>query len=255
MEEKHIKENQPYLNSRGGFILAGAIISFLFLIILASFSYSYTAVEKQFGIKSFYTGAYGKDIDPKAQYNTIYKNTIVSANGCLNKMKQASNPMRIGSYVWIVDGQAIEDTSYFESVAVNSNLAEIKPYKDGQKIISPSDLIFLNANTIQDKLDSINIRAQIGSSYIIEFENVKSWWCHIGKDNPTKHTQVIGTGGIYSRCTAGYIIGEATNDTIVKLYSLDTNSRAVPCSFAEVFRVDEEANIIEEETLSIETDN
>ncbi len=246
------KNEKSYLNTRGKLALTGAIISFLVLIILGAFNYNYTKTDKQFGLKSFYTGTYGKDIDPKAQYNTIYKNTIATVNGCFTKMKQASNPMRTGEYVWIVDGQVIEDKSYFEQVAVDGNLTEIKPYMEGQKIISPSDLIFLNANTIQDKLDSINIRVQIGSRYIIEFENVKSWWCHIGKENPNKHTQVVGAGGIYVKCTAGYIIGEAKEDTIVKLYFLDENNKARPCDFTEVFFTEEETESIEENDLQEE---
>lgn len=226
------------LNSRSKLMIGAAVVSFMFLAILAIMNYT-PVNDKVFGTDNFYIGNYGSKVDPKEQYDLMYKNVIASAVGCFTTMTPASSPMIAGNNVWLVDGATIESLEDLKGMSVDGDLSVIKPYKlDGQKIISPVELTFINSNVVQHNKDSISITAYAGTSHIIEFNNIKSWWCHAGKQDPTKHTEVVGAGGINPKCVAGYVIGEATEETTVNFYEVDGDGNKTPCSFEVLFTIE-----------------
>jgi hypothetical protein len=137
--------------------------------------------------------------------------------------------------MWIQEGIEILDAGTIDGFAADGDPSVIAPYMDGEKIISPAKLTFVNSNINQENTETVYIAATINNRYLIRWDNVKSWWCHIGKSNPKKHSDVVGNKGIYSVCNAGYIIGEATSDTTVSLYSIDSNGNTTPISVSELF--------------------
>lgn len=215
------------------------VLSLIVLIIFSAFEYS-LGNNKVFGLENYYSGRIGSEANPKEIYNTIYKNTIMTSSSCITKMTKATRPMSVSGFTWIVDGQSIYSKEDLEAITVNGNLTCLQPYKGNtsKKIVAPADLTFINANTMQYSEDKITIRAYLGEDYIIEFEDIAAWWCHIGKENPTQHTEVIGCGGLQARCTSEYIIGEAKDNTTVYLYHVEQQAGKtiyVPYSFADLF--------------------
>lgn len=222
---------------RSTLMVAGATLSFLFLALLSALNMS-VSTDKVFGVNNFYQGSKGSPIDPKAQYNEMYNNIQFNANKCSTQMKLSSNAKPVGSYYWFVEGQSVKDESELRAIAEDDEMTKLKPFSsDGQLIVAPGDIEFVNANTEQNSKDSIDISFNIGTKHVMEFRNVKSWWCHIGKEDPTMHTDRVGAGGIGASCAGGYIIGEAKADTTVYLYELDSNGAPQPASFSDLYVV------------------
>lgn len=222
---------------RDSLLISLAAASFIVLLLFAVLGYS-VKNDKVFGLENYYSGIIGSEMNPREVYNTIYKNTIMTSSSCMTKMTRATHPMSVGGFTWIVDGQSIYSKEDLEAISVNGDLTCIQPYKgsNSKKIVAPADLTFINANTVQYTDNIITIQAYLGQEYIIEFENIKSWWCHIGKENPTQHTEVIGYGGLQTKCTSEYIIGEAKDDTIIRLYYIkQEDDLKIPYSFADLF--------------------
>lgn len=229
MKERIMRNKNPAL-------IGAAVVAFFVLGCFAAAEYAPEG-SKIFGFENYYEGVVGEGADPKEVYSAIYKNTAVMSSKCKTVMMEAEHPTRVGVYTWIADGITVSGIEDLEALAIDpEDLSALKPFTGAQNIVAPAELKFVNANTVQYAADTISIHANIGTEYRIVFDNVASWWCHMGKADPTKHTDVIGSGGIFSRCAAGYVIGQANSDTVVSLYKVeDGGASLVPVSFADVF--------------------
>lgn len=221
--------------------LGVTIIAVILIVAYCCYRYylSMDAPTNTFSVESFYEGKEGTGIDPKTLYSMIYKNTVLDADKCKDTMIAATKPMRTsGGMMWIVDGVELENVSAISSVSTGeAGNAIIKPYSSASNrdIVAPADLTFVNANTEQYSADYISIEAYIGTQYVIRFDDVESWWCHIGMKDPSKHTHIYGNGGAYSRCGAGYVIGRAKPETVVTLYKVDDKGQRSYMNFEELF--------------------
>ena len=232
-----LEEKSGY-RKRSTAMVAGATVSFVFLALLSALNMNVES-DSVFGLDNFYQGSKGSPVDPKAQYNAMYNNIMFNADACSLVIQMSDNAKKAASYYWIVEGQTVNTLSELQAIAEDKDtLTKIKPFSnDGQKIIAPGDIEFENANVRQESSDRIDIEIKIGSKYVMEFRDVKSWWCHIGKKDQTKHSDRVGLGGVVPVCAGGYIIGEAKADTTVYLYKIDSNGDFQPASFADLFLV------------------
>lgn len=191
-----------------------------------------------FSTDAFYTGTKSSDIDYKAIYDSLYVGLAPGSGQCRNEMIPVTEYVlddgtkaetcMAGRFQWIVN-KTISNSSEIGSGA------QIMPYGDGDLIVSPGNLQFINSNIIQDNESTIYMEAILANKYVIRWDNIKSWWCHIGKDNTNKHSIVVGKGGIYSSCSAGYVIGQANADTVVSFYKLDADGNKTEIDAVDVF--------------------
>ncbi|MDE5638440.1 MAG: hypothetical protein K2I47_01360 [Odoribacter sp.] len=188
--------------------------------------------EAVFDAEGFYSGTTGKVSNPKELYDSIYLNVLAAENACHGEMTRAENAQRTSNgTTWIVDGQEADELSLHDRV--------IKPYTALQsKIVAPADMTFLNSNVMLNADGEAYIEARLGADYIIRWEPVDVWWCHMGKSQKEKHTSVYGAGGEYSTCVAGWVIGKATENTEVRLWHLE-GDRQVPIELSNYFCADE----------------
>lgn len=218
-EENHTSEKHP------GIVLA--IVSMIVLGIICIFNYT-PKTEKEFSTQSFYTGKTGSASNPRDMYNTLNGSSFLAANACATTCSAAYPAYRCGKRIWINTKDAPLSREEFDELKVDKtdNVSAIKPYKAGGDIVSPCKLDFYNANTIQTDDDSISIIAYVSNApnIVLRWDNVKCWWCHIGKDNPTQHTRIIGKGGIYESIVEGMVIGRATADTTFTVYRIDEDT-------------------------------
>lgn len=222
-------------NNKGRPKIILAIIVIGILVGLVIYNYR-PPMEKQFGVTNFYEPVEGDHLDPKRMYRDMNPGADWSEYYCNTTMSFATNPGMAGNYFWIKEGEFIKSEADLQQYYVDGEDSQLKPYSDGDMIIAPNTLTFLNKNvrTAGDLEEDISIMASIGASYVIIWSNVECWWCHIGKSNSHKHTAVVGAGGINEVCTEGYIIGQAKSDTIVSLYKRGADGLE-PCSFKEYF--------------------
>lgn len=185
-----------------------------------------------FDSEGFYSGMVGKTSSPKELYDSIYMNILAAENACHKEMTRAKNLQRTSNGVtWIVDGQEVDEESLHKTC--------IKPYTSLQnEIVSPADMTFLNSNVLLNADGEPYIEARLGTDYVIRWEPVAVWWCHMRKSQVEKHTNVYGAGGEYSTCVAGWIIGQATEETEVCLWRLE-ESRRIPITLSEYFCADD----------------
>lgn len=214
-------------------VLAVVVIGILIGLVI----YNYRPpMDKQFGVKNFYEPTEGSHLDPKRMYNALNPNADWSEYYCNTTMSYAKSPGRIGNYFWIKNGENIDSVDMLGNYLLDGDASKLIPYQDGDFIVAPSTLTFLNKNVKNagDLSEEVNIMAGIGTEYIIIWSNVDCWWCHIGKDNKERHTVVVGAGGLNEVCTEGYVIGQAKSDTIVSLYKRNGNELE-PYSFSQYF--------------------
>ena len=192
------------------------LTSIIFLALLINSSAT-PVNDKLFGVNAYYRGNWTIErSDPKTLYNQYQSTWLPSIDGC-NAEVIVSDKAKItpNNSTWLVEGE-----DYKKPTKVD---AEGKYYlwkkSASKKIVAPTTITFKNTNSINDK-----IIAEIGDSYIIEFVGTKVWWCHMGRELPKSHNVVLGLGGITQTVSAGAIIGEATEDTYVQLYKVDSNN-------------------------------
>lgn len=204
----------------------------LFLVILGVLNYS-PPKNAVFDVDGFYSGTLGETFNPKELYDSIYTNVLAAENACHREMLRAKNVQLTGNGItWIVDGQMPEAGSLCTPV--------IKPYTELEnKIVSPADMTFVNSNVLVNEGGLPYIEAKIGSGYIIRWEPVDVWWCHIGKRQAERHTEVYGASGSYASCVAGWVIGQATPETEVRLWKVQEDGNRIPLNFSEYFSPEE----------------
>ena len=213
------------------------VLMFVGMFLLVAFNYS-NPNDKAFSSEAFYQGKQGDLIDYKDLYNDLYVGLAPGSGECANEMTAAKGytlangevvqDCMAGRFQWITP-RSIKSSSEIGSDSI------ISPYQDGDVIISPGNLKFINSNVLQDSKDTIYIEAVLANKYVVRWDNVTSWWCHIGKENKNKHSRVVGKNGIYSSCSAGYIIGEANANTTVSFFILDEDGNQTPIGASEVF--------------------
>lgn len=192
-----------------------------------------------FTTEGFYTGNSGDYIDYKELYESLYVGLAPGSGECRTEMSYAVTGEQMengniietcmaGKYQWIAP------TSISSSSEMGTG-STIAPYNEGDVIIAPGNLTFINSNVLQETADTVYIKAILAGKYIIRWDNVDCWWCHIGKENRNKHSKVVGKNGIYATCTGGYIIGQAKAGTTVSFYTIDSEGNEVPIDVQEVF--------------------
>lgn len=196
----------------------------------------------EFGLDNFYVGNFGEEVDPRGVYNSIYKSGMLASKQCREEMMAAEgyvlengetvHPEMSGRCIWIAPTHVDSLDDVFNNCISESC---IRPYRNGDVIISPGYLTFINSNVRQEDTDSICIEVKYGTDYVIRWDNVTAWWCHIGKDDAQKHTKVIGAAGMYSKCIGGYVIGEANEGTLVTLYRIAEDGSLNEESFESLF--------------------
>lgn len=222
------------MNNKSKSIVALATCSFLFLGLLVLVTYV-PNVQKNFGVENFYSGSFGEDTDPKVMYSATYRNVIAEDKMCLVSMTKSEKVTMAGRYIWIAESKTVDTKKKIKALATDESMTVLKPFtKNGQNIVAPAQLTFINSNVLQYSDNSISIVAYIGTDYVIEFENVKTWWCHIGKSDPVHHTEVVGISGMSPKCSEGYIIGQAKKETLVKLYKVGSDESRTPYSFYDL---------------------
>ena len=212
-----------------------AIIVFTGLALLNLFDYN-NSNEHIFGTDNFYKGHSGEDIDPRNFYRAVNVGVTPGHNECRNSMELASDrgikTTPAGWITWIGESSPSSIADVY-AYGVEGSKCVLKPYKQDEFIIAPGHLKFLNSNIKQTDPDSIMIEAKYGE-YVIRWENVKTWWCHIDKDNPKKHTKIVGSKGVYASCRTGYIIGQANAETKVSLFKVDADNNYTAANFEEI---------------------
>ena len=209
-------------------VLIWVFIGFIVLGIYAAMNSSTVDDTKTFSPESFYAGETHDEIDPREQYG-IFSSGKLSSAQCNSTMVKGSNIHKCNSnVVWLVDDSTITTDADVADKIVNSCTDPASffysPYKDGDMILAPATLVFMNSNVEQTSINEIDIIASMGTDYQITFYNVKCWWCHIGKDDVKTHSTVYGNKGSYSTCSAGNVIGQATANTSVQIKKLNTTT-------------------------------
>lgn len=230
----------PVIKKRA--LVAVTVLVFGLLIFLVLFDYN-APTTHVFNPNGFYVGNDTGEVDPRVIYTQIHQGLAPGSGSCWSNMRKADEPRNdseqnvrlqmAGNYVWIAptNVSGYSDIETFES----DEGGTLKPYNDGDIIISPSNLKFVNSNKRQNSADTVYIEAVVGG-YLIRWENVACWWCHEGRENPTKHTDTYGKGGSFATCIAGYVVGIATADTTVKLFEInDDGSTGSQVKFSELF--------------------
>ena len=220
MKDKRMRdyriENKPLM------IIATA--AFFILGVLAVIQQSPTS-GKIFGDGNFYTSNVGVKSNPKETYNKVFANNVLAGTACNTIAKTCEDLYTVQGNYWIVNRDSgITNVSDFDKYKVSENSLSITPYKNGDYIISPTNLKFTNSNTTLNPSNGQRyIEATIGSEYIIRWDDVECWWCHIGKTDNDSHTARVGYGGSPSSVISGIVIGQAKSSTKVTLRKLDEN--------------------------------
>lgn len=222
-------ENQ----SRKGMI-AITVIALLILVTLVALNYREPS-DKVFSLGGYYKPAAAGAVSPKEMFAELNSGPLSGDGICNTTIQKAENAVSVGNYVWLAEGNTKIDEAtlraYIRSDCPSDS--QLMPYNEGSMIISPTTLRFVDANCTKYDDDVLRITANIGTDYIIEWEGIECWWCHIDKETKS-HNTIIGAGGIYEVCSQGYIIGQATSQTVVSLYKREGDHR-VPCSFVDFF--------------------
>ena len=185
---------------------------------------------KTYAQGNFYESNNSLDVNSQALYEQMVGNSVLEENACSKTMTSASNPLRCNKFTWIVDGQ----TKTREELVKADDQDYYLLYEDGDYIVAPVQLTFINSN-IKTYIDGeISIRAYAGTKYIIHWDDVDAWWCHMDKTK-NQHTTKIGAGGKFPVCVEGMIIGKAKSTTRVTIYKVNDAGVAEVCDLAEFF--------------------
>lgn len=226
---------------RKNVVIALAVISFLILAIVALWNYREPSYNT-FGIDNFYQPDVEKVLDPKRTHDKYNRANIFDQKSCLSEMTSQANPITVYGTIkyWISSDRTrysdLEITNNFPlQVCVNEEINDkwYQIYSDGDMIVAPATVTFINSNNVTDENGLPYIDIYVGD-YRIKFSKVKSWWCHIGKDS-SRHTKLYGKGGAYSSANPGYILGEATASTEVRIYKKSADGKTFEQSSLEDF--------------------
>lgn len=195
--------------------------------------------DSVFAVDAFYEGTKAGSIDYKAMYDSWYVGLAPGSGACKAEMEVAVSgaDMENGSKIELCMAPSavwIAPHIISSNDEMGANQSVITPYEEGDVIISPGHLKFLNQNLTLNENSEPYIEAVLNDTYKIRWDNISCWWCHVGKDNKNRHTKRIGKGGAYSECMQGYIIGEAKAETSVSFYRVDVNGDWVDTTVGDV---------------------
>ena len=198
-----------------------SVVCFLGLFMLSIYNYEGDRpIAKDF-VNNYYEGYEVEAMDNRSLYGALKAYNSTETSSCIVNPKTLAEDKKVMPYKqalpWIQSSDAIS-VEKAESFAERSE--GVKPFKDGDYIIAPGDLTFINSNTSSNKHNKC-IQAQIGNNYRVEFSYVKEWWCHMeSKEESYRHTDVVGRGSNNNteRVIVGTIIGKATAGTTATIY-------------------------------------
>lgn len=214
--------------------VGAASLVFFILVIIVLMDYTPPTFH-EFSGDNFYESHAGDPVDPREMYEKMAVGLMPGSGNCRTEMRKADQAQlrQAGNVIWFAPSE-VESYSDISKYQVGDD-STLQPYADGDVIISPGHLKFVNSNIHQESAEYITIEATIGD-ILIRWEDVECWWCHEGKVNPNKHSTVVGAGGLASQCTGGYVIGIAKSSTLVKCYRVDVDSGSTSeLSFSELF--------------------
>ena len=222
------------MRSRVTLVITVFCFAFLGLISL------WTMEEKQyktFNANTYYVGVMGKTVDPKAQYNLMYNNLYTSEVQCTTELSVTTTASK-GNKYWLTELFEFPTQSELQGMNVvqDDTYFEYRLFSEDSKIISPAQCTFLNSN-----VDLVNGAPGIvmlsGGMYKIEILNIKSWFCHMNKENKDKHSMIIGKNGEVPSVSAGNIIGVAKGDTTVRFYKRQEDNTFKNISIEEYYGI------------------
>jgi len=219
-------------------LLVGCVMGLI--LIVSSFYNASIVKEDNFSVENFYAGNKREESDPKKLYEDSKMGVDFSKVTCKTKMDKAkgSELAQAGNCIWLapIDTGKVKSISSYTDIAActDGSDSRLRPYNEGDHIISPGKLDFINSNRKRDENGNDYIAAYIGSKYVIRWDNIDCWWCHEGRTSE-KHDNIVGGRGDYSSCLGGYIIGVATEDTIVTLYEVTDSGTQQETSFINLF--------------------
>lgn len=221
----------------------GSNTTFLILAIIILLGMAFYALytkadteHKIFAQESLYVGDRGTVEYAEDAYRNMTGGNLSITQKCRNSTFKCSNSTGIrNSKFWIISG---------EDFPVDYSLG----FTEGDYIVAPRNCQLLNSNTDVNKDGTIDIIIRVDGDTTIQFKNVESWWCHIGR-NGSEHTEVYGASGTFSSINAGYVLGVAKLKTTV---SINRNGSAI--SLKEYYEgiADMSVEVSEEESVVTE---
>lgn len=195
------------------------ILSLISLVVLGIFvAYSYKPKSsQQFALDGYYKPEKRDEVSAIELYEELCPPLGYGDAACMETMTRGTNTSLCGRYTWIVDDQ----TAPSDFSSCKKDNYTLTPYSDGDSIIAPADTNeFVNSNLGPFYGEEISVIIKTGK-YIVRFDNVDSWWCHINRANPLRHSTRIGANGLGSQCYRGYVIAQANASTEVTFYALE----------------------------------
>lgn len=207
-----------------------ALVCFVFLVVMTAYNREGEQPDMNNFAGNYYKGEYINARDSKAIYSALEGYAQVDETSCIIMPKTLDNTLKIypcgQTLPWIASSAA---TTKKDAEALAKVAGYIQPYKDGDYIIAPGELVFTNSNVSSNATDRC-ITATIGKNYRISFLHIKEWWCHMESTVEYTHTEVVGAGSSNgtSSVLAGTIIGKAKAETQVCIeYSADGQNWAI----------------------------
>lgn len=231
--------NNPFKSS---IVVTCASLVFIVLVVLVMYNYEAPS-DSQFSPENFYAGNNGAEVDPKENYEQMVVGLVSGSLSCRSEMSKATDEelVQAGNYTWLapnknsINPDGISSYDDIRKLSLGADESVLMPYAEGDHIIAPGKMTFINSNVVQESADYTYIMAYIGTKYVLRWDDVDCWWCHEGKDNKNKHTRVVGARGIYASCIGGYIVGVAKDSTTVTLYEVLEDQSMVPVPFSNLF--------------------
>lgn len=210
-----------------------AILGFAALVVLTYITYK-PSEYKEFSPTSFYVGNAADSVDPKKLRDKMSIGTKLGDAECRSEMRKPTYGIMCNRYSWL---RSVSEEGLKTEEPDRGFLAVhmMKPYTDGDEIVAPTNLRFINTNNSLSVQGQIYIEAYTVGNYIIRWDNIKCWWCHEGKSEPMKHSVKMGIGGKFSTCYGNWVIGIAKEDTIVTIYKEDENGLRSEATFEDLY--------------------
>ena len=213
-----------------------ALVCFIFLGILAVFNYEDQNEVVGSFVDSYYRGYKITSMDSKSLYGALNAYGSTSASACIINPKTAASDKLVLPCDQTMPWVQTTDATTTDKATAAAKVVDCMPFSDGDYIVAPGDLMFLNSNVSCNKTD-ISIQATIGTKYKIVFSHVQEWWCHMDSTaNTYSHSDVVGYGSSNNtdRVIVGTIIGKANSSTIVEMY-YDNGSDWVKCTLEDYY--------------------
>ena len=218
--------------------LIAAFICFILLAILAAFNYEGQKDPTDTFVNSYYEGYKIDSMDSKSLYSALNAYNNMGETACIVNPRTVDSDKIITvcdqTLPWI---QMSGDTTKAKAEEFAKIEGGCLPFSDGDYIIAPGDLTFINSN-VSSNINNKSIQAYIGTKYKIEFSHIAEWWCHMdAKVEDYRHSDVVGHGSNNNtdRVIVGTIIGKATSSTVASIW-VKQGDEWVPCSWEDYYK-------------------